>query len=233
MGLLKDAITNGIANGISNAVKGLATDAAMTALSATVDAADRGTKALSKLLGDPNERTLKQEEKYLAKVNGQQIFFIQKDAKPHYAYIISSHEGEERYLISKKAISATVDLKFSDAHKNQLASIHKTFFAKRNNLLHEIQPANYSIEVNGQPWATVKTKLSTEHTPFEVEPFGWPIKGNSLKWEYTILNGEQELAHISRRPGYSHTTFILDFTDPAFEVYAALISLALISYSEP
>ena len=95
-------------------------------------------------------------------------------------------------------------------------------------VFHESSPADYQIEIDGERVATLKTKLSLNQENYEVEPYGWIVKGNILKWDFTVLDGENEIVHISKRKGYDSPTYILDFPNPDHEIIGLLIVLAII-----
>ena len=109
-----------------------------------------------------------------------------------------------------------------------VGTVKKTILALRTPVFHESKPANYSIDIDGQYVATLKTKLSANKENYEIEPFGWMIKGSVFKWDFTVLDGEKEIDHISKRKGYDSPTYIIDFQHEENEIIGLLVVLTLI-----
>ena len=115
-----------------------------------------------------------------------------------------------------------------DADRIPVGTVKKTILALRAPVFHESKPANYSIDIDGQYVATLKTKLSTSKENYEIEPFGWMIKGSVFKWDFTVFDGENEIVHISKRKGYDSPTYIIDFQHEENEIVGLLVVLTLI-----
>ena len=224
MGLIKDVM--------AKAVEGIAKDVALDAAVGAVDAVQKGKKAIDdavgKVVGDKDTRHYKREQKYLAKNPDSTYLIIQKVNVRRDIFSIYDPDEQVKYYVQGKLSGTNVNLQLLDAQKRHIASVKKTFIAWRAPVFHESKPADYSIEISGTQVATLKTRLSTKRENFEIEPYGWIVKGSVLKWEFTVNDGEDEVVHISKRKGYDNPTYILDFPHEQHEIIGLLIVLTLI-----
>ena len=230
MGLITDAV-GAI---VEHIVKDVAEEAAVTALSAVVKTIDSVDSAIEKTLeltaGDKATRHYRREQRYLSKKKESLCLFIQKTNIKNDLFTIYDANENVRYYASGKLTSKTqnVNLILMDENRRQIASVTKKSLALRNPLFHEQKPADYYIRVMGTQIATLKTKLSLHQEDYEIEPFGWTIKGSVLKWDFTVMDGDDEVVHIQKRKGYDNPTFILDCPNEKHELIGLMIVLTLI-----
>lgn len=223
----------------SAVVTDLIEDAAIGALGATVKAiesVEKGADAVSgavnkvvdKTLGDKATRHYRREQRYLSKNADSTHLIIQKTSVKKDLFSIYDIDEEIVYNVHGRLSTGKVNLQLFDAEGTLIGTIKKTAISLRMPVFHESSPADYQIEIDGERIATLKTKLSLNQENYEVEPYGWIVKGNILKWDFTVLDGEDEVVHISKRKGYDSPTYILDFPNPEHEIIGLLIVLAII-----
>ena len=216
MGLIKDAM----AQAIGNVAKGAVIDAAADVL----DGAQKGIKAVGdavdKTFGDKDVRHYRKEQKYLAKNADSTYLIIQKANVKQDIFSIYDVEEVVKYYVQGKLSSKAekVNLKLLDDQKKVLASVRKAAMTLRAPVFHESKPADYILEVQGRQIAKLKTKLSLSREDYEIEPYGWTVKGSILKWDFTVYDGDTQIVHISRRKGYDSPTYILDFPNSQHEL---------------
>lgn len=217
----------GIAVGVTGAVKGVAKGVQVVGkgVNATKNVVD---KALDVTLGDKEVRHYKKEKKYLSNTKKGTFLIIQKAETE--ANDISIYDVEEnlKYTAHGKLTSRNNRLSLLNDLGIEIGSVFKSGFAIRAPIFHEKKPANYAIEINGNEVAKLKTKISTNKEGYEVEPFGWTVKGSILKWDFSVNGNGKTIAHISKRKGYDTPTYFLDFADPDNEIIGLLIILTLI-----
>ena len=222
-------------------VKGVVEDAAIGALDVTikaVDGAGKGIKAagdavggvIDKTFGDKDTRHYRKEQKYLSKNPDSTYLIIQKENIKRDIFSVYDTDENVRYFVQGKLSSnkSKVNLQLLDANKLPIGTVKKTFMSLRAPVFHESNPADYIIEIRGQQTATLKTKLSTKQENYEIEPYDWIVKGSILKWDFTVMDGEDEIVHISKRKGYDSPTYILDFPNRQHEVIGLMIVLTII-----
>ena len=222
-------------------VKGVVEDAAISALDATVKVADnagKGIKAagdsigsvIDKTLGDKETRHYRKEQKYLSKNSDRTCLIIQKESVKKDIFNVYDINENVKYYVQGRNSSGKgkVNLQLLDANGFLIGTIKKKFMSLRTPVFHENNPADYVIEIGGQQIANLKTKISTNRENYEVEPYGWIVKGSILKWDFTVIDGENEIVHISKRRGYDIPTYILDFLDERLELIGLMVVLAII-----
>ena len=222
-------------------VKSVAKDAAIGALDATVKAVDNAGKGIKnasntvggvidKTFGDKETRHYRKEQKYLSKNPDRTYLIIQKEnVKKDNFCVYDTGENVKYYVQGKKSLNnGKINLQLLNANRYLIGTIKKTFMSFRTPVFHENNPADYLIEIGGQQVANLKTRISSNQENYEIEPFGWIVRGSILKWDFTIMDGETEVVHISKRRGYDNPTYILDFSNKQFEIIGLMIVLAII-----
>ena len=226
MGFIKDIATE--------VVKGIVEDAAINAF----DGAKNGIKkvgnavsgAIDKTFGDKNVRHFKKEHKYLYQNMDSTYLIIQKKNIRKDIFSIYDRNENVKYYVQGKLSSSKgkVNLLLLNELKMPIGTVKKTFMSFRTPVFHESKPADYVIEIGGRLVATLKTKLSINQEDYEIEPYGWIVKGSILKWDFTVKDGDYGIVHISKRKGYDSPTYILDFPNKQHEIIGLLIVLTLI-----
>lgn len=215
-------------------VKGVAKDAASKA----VDSAGKGIKhardsvggVIDKTFGDKETRHYRKEQKYLSKNSDKTCLIIQKANIKQDSFCVYDTDENVKYYVQGRNSSnnGKVNLQLLNANRILVGTIKKTFMSFRSPIFHESNPADYIIEIGGQQVANLKTALSSNHEYYVVEPYGWIVKGSILKWDFTVMNGENNVVHLSKRKGYDSPTYILDFSDQQYELIGLMIILAII-----
>ncbi len=228
-GIIKGAEVAGNAVGTAKQVVGSAVDNARDNVGIIIDGAKNTTeKVLTATVGDKDTRHYKKEKRYLSKNADSTCLIIQKTDMGQELFSIYNPDETVRYYVQGKLSSNNMQLSLLDANQILVGTVKKTMLALRTPVFHESKPANYSIVIDGQHVATLKTKLSASKENYEIEPFGWMIKGSVFKWDFTVFDGEDEIVHISRRKGYDSPTYIIDFQDEENEIIGLLVVLTLI-----
>ena len=191
-------------------------------------AKDTTEKVLTATVGDKDTRHYKKERRYLSKNSDSTCLIIQKTDVGQELFSIYDPDERVRYYVQGKLSSKNMQFSLLDADRIPVGTVKKTILALRAPVFHESKPANYSIDIDGQYVATLKTKLSTSKENYEIEPFGWMIKGSVFKWDFTVFDGENEIVHISKRKGYDSPTYIIDFQHEENEIVGLLVVLTLI-----
>ena len=98
----------------------------------------------------------------------------------------------------------------------------------------QMYPAEFIIKTDFMKSIELKSILYPSNTEeFKVEPYGWYIKGKYIKDLHTLLDGDIEIAHITKRNGYDKESYILDFPDKNMAISILLIFLTLIVKKGP
>lgn len=235
MGVFKEIVSRAAANIVEdvaiNAVVGTA-DAVSKGVQKGVKIADSVSSGVSKVvdatLGDRDTRHYRREQKYLSKSPDSTYLIIQKTNMKKDIFSIYDADENIRYYVQGRLSSKNIRLSLLNSDKNPVANVSKTMLSLRMPVFHESKPADYVLEIQGEQVATLKTKLSATMENYEIEPYGWTVKGNILKWDFTVNDEDDEIVHISKRKGYDTPTYIIDFPHEKYELIGLLIVLTLI-----
>ena len=228
-GIIKGAEVVGGAVGTAKQTVGSAVNNARDNVGIIIDGAkDTTEKVLTATVGDKDTRHYKKERRYLATNSDSPCLIIQKTDVGQALFSIYDPDEQARSYVQGKLSSNNMQLSLLDTDHIPVGTVKKTILALRTPVFHESKPANYSIDIDGQYVATLKTKLSANKENYEIEPFGWMIKGSVFKWDFTVLDGEKEIVHISKRKGYDSPTYIIDFQHEENEIIGLLVVLTLI-----
>ena len=235
MGVIKELI--------SRAAADIVEDVAINAVVGTAEVVTKGVqkgkeiadgvstgvgKFVDATLGDKDTRHYRREQKYLSKSPDSTYLIIQKTNFKKDLFSIYNPDESIKYYVQGKLSSKNIRLSLLDSDKKPIANVSKTMLSLRMPVFHESKPADYVLEIEGEQVATLKTKLSAKMENYEIEPYGWTVKGNILKWDFTVNDGEEEIVHISKRKGYDAPTYIIDFPHEKYELIGLLIVLTLI-----
>ncbi len=168
------------------------------------------------------------EQAYISGKGDSICLIIQRQRKD--SFTIYDAEQKVRYFaqgyVSPK--NSRPVLQLQDPARNIIGLIQKVRVSQRSAVFHETNPADYLIEANGQQLASVKTVLTTGNELYAIEPYGWTITGKRFGGDYNVNNGNDVVAHISKRKGYDVSTYILDFPNDSQEIIALMIALTIV-----
>lgn len=228
MGLIDKVTTALVKDALSNAAEG-ALDVTIKAMDKAGNATETLGNIVEKTIGDAATRHYKKEQKYMDSMPGKLHLIIQRGESRRKKFSVYNRNEELMYYVQGKDDGDKVNLHLYNSSNKECGSVKKAMLAVRNPLFHENKPADYLIEERGYKTTTLKTKRVSDREKYEIQPQGWTIKTKVFQWDFSIMCGEKELIHVSRRKDYDRPTYIIDFEDPKYEILGLLITLTLIS----
>ena len=73
--------------------------------------------------------------------------------------------------------------------------------------------------------------ISKEFTLFRpqytIDCRGWTVEGSFLEWDYSVYDGQRQVAQISKELLHWTDTYVLDIADPADALYVLMLVLAI------
>ena len=131
-------------------------------------------------------------------------------------YRFFNEEGKNVYVVSGKPWSFVYDLTMTDPEGSEVASIREKFFTLR---------PTFTISEQGKTALILRKTSSFRSQRFQFENKGWDIKGDLWNREYTIIDGENIIASISRKKSAFNGTYEMEIYDPKDAVLGAAITL--------
>lgn len=114
----------------------------------------------------------------------QKLFNIKQD------FYIKDENGQDVYQIDGKLLNIGRKVILKDNLGNELAVIQQE-------ILH-IMP-HYNIWINDKKIATVRKKFTILRPQYLIDDIGWTIQGDVLTLNYSINDGNQEIAKINKK----------------------------------
>lgn len=134
-------------------------------------------------------------------------------------YDIYDENGNPRYFV--KAEIFTIGHQIHAYHKEtgeEVSSIHQKIFT--------FLP-KFEIVIGGRLVGTISKELTFFRPRYHVDFRGWEVEGDFLGWDYTARRGEMEVLSVSRQWLTWGDTYILRFVNPADEIPALMLALAI------
>ncbi len=133
------------------------------------------------------------------------------------SYDIFNEEGETVYTVEGQ-FSWGKCLKIFDRAGNELAVVEQKIFA--------FFPT-YEVYIGGEYRGCVRKEFSLFTPSFTVDYMGWEVEGDFLEWEYEIFGGGERKATVSKELFNWTDTYVIDVPDPADDLAALALVLAI------
>ena len=85
----------------------------------------------------------------------------------------------------------------------------------------------FEIIIGGRIMGTIRKKFTLLRQNYEVDYLGWNVEGDFLGWDYRVMDGEREILSISKEWLALSDTYTLTIHNPADEIPALLLVLAI------
>ncbi len=134
-------------------------------------------------------------------------------------YDVYGENGEPRYYVRGEIFSFGHQIHVYDkATGEEVGSIHQkllTFLPR------------FDIVIGGRHVGTVSKELSFFRPRYHVDFRGWEVEGDFLGWDYTARRGEMEVLTVSKELLTWGDTYVLRFVNPADEIPALMLTIAI------
>jgi uncharacterized protein YxjI len=131
---------------------------------------------------------------------------------------IKDENGDDKYFVEGKVLSIGKKLTVFDTNQNEVAFIRQKVAT--------IMP-KFFVEINGEQVAQIVKKFTLLKPKYVVEDPGWSIQGNFSAHDYSINDGEKEIAVIHKKWMTWGDTFEIDIADEKDEIIILGVVLAI------
>lgn len=210
----------------------------LTAMSA-IEAADKRKREKGMHVGqiyvDSKDSRYKSERQYLSQSPESTYFIIQRLNHGNELFKIYDKQTSEIYHVKGQPVHRNIRLQLYDKNNHKIGSVREKILNVKMMLDEQMYPADFIIKTGFMDSIELKSILyPTNRTEeLKIEPYGWHIGGKFIGYDYTIKNGDIEIAHIVKRKGYDMETYFLDFLDESMGIIVLLIFLAMIVKDGP
>ncbi len=134
-------------------------------------------------------------------------------------YYVYDEVGNIRYDVKDALFSIGHQLHVYDHQTGrEVGSIHQKFFT--------FMP-QFEIVVNGQFLGTVKKEFTFFVPKYRIDYLGWQVEGDFMGWDYRATQNGRPVVSISKELFKWSDTYSLDFPNPANEIPALMLVLAI------
>jgi len=135
------------------------------------------------------------------------------------SYDVYDENGAARYFVRAEFLTLGHQIHVYDKLTGrEVGSIHQRLLT--------FLPA-FDIVIDGQDQGSVSKQLSLFTPKYEVDFRGWDVEGDFLGWDYRVYQGNMKVMSISKEWLSWGDTYVLSFTNPAYEMPGLLLVLAI------
>lgn len=135
------------------------------------------------------------------------------------SYDVYDENGVARYFVKAEFLTLGHQIHvYEKATGREVGSIHQRLLT--------FLPA-FDIVIDGQNKGCVSRELSLFLPKYKVDFRGWRVEGDFLGWDYRVLQGDMEVMSISKQWFTWGDTYVLNFTNPAYEMPGLLLVIAI------
>ncbi len=135
------------------------------------------------------------------------------------SYDVYDKSGQPRYFVKGKVFSLGHQIHVFDKQTNEEVGAIKqklfTFLPK------------FEIIINGSIVGTICREFTFLKPKYNVDFRGWEVDGDFMGWNYVARRGEYEVLRVSKELLAWSDTYAIHYTNPADEVPALLLVLAI------
>lgn len=135
------------------------------------------------------------------------------------SYDVYDENGDARYFVQAEFLTLGHQIHvYEKVTGREVGSIHQRLLT--------FLPA-FDIVVDGQEQGCVSKEFSLFTPKYHVDFRGWEVEGDFLGWDYQVYQGDLEVMSISKEWLTWGDTYVLNFTNPAYEMPGLLLVLAI------
>lgn len=131
---------------------------------------------------------------------------------------VYDERGEVKYRVKGQLLSLGHRLHVYDAHGNELGIVKERLL--------KILPV-FDIEIDGVNAGKVERRFTMFRPRYDVDMRGWRAEGDFLGWEYEVWQACSVAVRISKQLLHWGDTYVIEYADPADELYALMLVLAI------
>ena len=135
------------------------------------------------------------------------------------SYDVYDETGEARYEVKGALFSLGHQIHVYDKRGNgEIGCIRQKLFT--------FLPT-FEIVMGGRLVGTIRKEFSLLRPRYHVDFRGWDVEGDFMGWDYRVLSGDTEVMSISKELFRWSDTYVLRYTNPAYEMPGLLLVLAI------
>lgn len=133
-------------------------------------------------------------------------------------YDVYDEDGNVKYFVKAEFLSLGHRLHVYDASDREVGVVKEEILS--------LLPV-FEIEIGGRIVGKIKKRFTMFFPKYDIDFNGWQAEGDFLGWSYDVCSGGREVAQISKEILHWGDTYVIDYPDPADEVPALLLVIAI------
>ncbi len=135
------------------------------------------------------------------------------------SYDVYDDSGRAKYLVKAEFLSLGHQIHiYEKSTGREVGSVHQRLLT--------LLP-KFDIVIQGQAKGCVSKELSLFTPRYTVDFQGWEVQGDFLGWDYWVSDGDAEVMRISKELLTWGDTYVLDYSNPAYELPGLLLVIAI------
>lgn len=133
-------------------------------------------------------------------------------------YDVYDEDGNVKYFVKAEFLSLGHRLHVYDASDREVGVVKEEILS--------LLPV-FEIEIGERTVGKIKKRFSMFFPKYDIDFNGWQAEGDFLGWNYDVCSGGSKVACISKEMFHWGDTYVIDYPDPADEVPALLLVIAI------
>jgi uncharacterized protein YxjI len=140
-----------------------------------------------------------------------------------------------KYTVKGEFASIKSCLHIYNEQGKEIGKVKKKLISLRSPISLESNPVDLIIEIDGKKIGKVKSRRSFSKQKYVVNFNGWRIEGDVFGSKYKIIDGNEEVAHISQKLLYpfDKKVNVINFYKPQNEVIVLILVIAIEAANSP
>ena len=135
------------------------------------------------------------------------------------SYDVYDEKNNPRYFVTADFLTLGHHIRVYDKKTDrELGSIHQKLLT--------LLP-RFDIVIDGQLQGSVSKEFSLFVPRYHVDFRGWHVEGDLFGWDYQVYYGDARVMSISKELLAWGDTYVLNYTNPAYEMPGLLLVLAI------
>lgn len=133
-------------------------------------------------------------------------------------YDVYDENENKKYFVKAEFFRLGHELHVSDMTGREIGMVKQRIFT--------LLPV-FDVEIDGKNVGTIQKRFTLFKPRYDIDYNGWRCEGDFFAWDYDVYSGCCVAAHISKKILSWGDTYVIDIADPADEVMALMLVIAI------
>lgn len=133
-------------------------------------------------------------------------------------YDVYDENGETKYFVKAEFFSLGHKIHVYNRQQEEVGMIQEkllTFMPK------------FEVVIGNRIVGRIEKQVTFFRPKYKIEYKNWNVEGDFWGWDYDVVGASGMIVHISKEPLHWGDTYVIDIRNPADEISALLLALAI------